>query len=211
MSSGWYFWISHDSPIVPAVGMPIRLYGKGIGHTVRGVFLEGVRVYYRTEAEQDEEHRRWCEDREKERRRDFEKNQADLDRRYRQLPRAFRMRLDRFRANNPDFRWEYEPYELFCCEQAVVIAHALEECPGAGATSYQGVFAEFRAMTWEQQKARVPGLADGHSGNTFGIACLLARLYLVRPEDVAGLHGALAPLVGSREYGCVPREGGSTG
>jgi hypothetical protein len=51
-------------------------------------------------------------------------------------------------------------------------------------------------------------LADGHSGNTVGCACLLARLYLTSPEDVARMHGALTPLVGCAEYGCVhPTEG----
>lgn len=45
-----------DSPVEPQVGMTVRLYGKGLGFAVRGMFLDGQRVYYRTEAE-DEEHR----------------------------------------------------------------------------------------------------------------------------------------------------------
>lgn len=45
-----------DSPVEPKVGMTIRLYGKGLGFTVRGMFLDGQQVYYRTEDE-DAEHR----------------------------------------------------------------------------------------------------------------------------------------------------------
>jgi hypothetical protein len=63
----------------------------------------------------------------------------------------------------------------------------------------------FRALDWEAQKTIVPDLDDGHSGNTFGAALCLAHLYLTEPEAVAGVMGALAPLVGSEEYGCVPR------
>src|SRR3990172_3354015 len=52
---GWHFYVPADSPVAPEVGMLARFYGKGIGSRVRGLFLSGVKVYYRTEAE-DEEH-----------------------------------------------------------------------------------------------------------------------------------------------------------
>ena len=54
-SDGWSFWVPEDSPVEPKVGMTARFYGKGIGATVRGLFLDGVKVYYRTETE-DKEH-----------------------------------------------------------------------------------------------------------------------------------------------------------
>jgi hypothetical protein len=34
---------------------------------------------------------------------------------------------------------------------------------------------EFVKMDWEEQKKWVPGLDDGHSGNTFGGSVALAR------------------------------------
>lgn len=49
------FWCPADSPIEPKVGMTARLYGHGMGSRVRGLFLDGVKVYYRTDAE-DKEH-----------------------------------------------------------------------------------------------------------------------------------------------------------
>jgi hypothetical protein len=51
---GWSFFVPADSPIEPAPGMTVRLYGKGIGYRVRGLFLDGQEVFYRTEAEDDE-------------------------------------------------------------------------------------------------------------------------------------------------------------
>jgi hypothetical protein len=51
---GWSFWVPVDSPVEPVAGMSVRMYGKGIGSIVRGLFLDGHCVFYRTEAEQDE-------------------------------------------------------------------------------------------------------------------------------------------------------------
>lgn len=49
-SDGWSFFIQKDSPVEPVTGMTARFYGKGLGYTVRGVFLDGHKVYYRSEA-----------------------------------------------------------------------------------------------------------------------------------------------------------------
>jgi hypothetical protein len=51
----WSFTVPPDSPVKPTVGMMARTYGRGIGYAVRGLFLDGQKVYYRTEA-QDKEH-----------------------------------------------------------------------------------------------------------------------------------------------------------
>ena len=190
-------YVPSHSPIVPEVGMTIRLYGRGFGYPVRGLYLNGVRVFYRTEAEQQEHHRQQVEADKAKRRAEFEAERADMDRRYEALPPIFRARLDKFRRNNPDFRWEFEGYELFTCEQAVAFAETFKT-PEA-------------LQTWarledpKEQHRQCPRMADGHSGNTFGCACKLAYQYLTTPENVERMHGALAPLVGSEEYGCVPR------
>lgn len=49
---GWSFFVPDDSPIKPAPGMMARFYGRGIGYPVRGLFLDGRKVFYRTEAEE---------------------------------------------------------------------------------------------------------------------------------------------------------------
>jgi hypothetical protein len=62
----------------------------------------------------------------------------------------------------------------------------------------------FHGLDWEEQLKAVPTLSDGHSGNTFGCACMLARLQLECPERVYELHGSLSPLVGSKDFGDIP-------
>lgn len=54
-ADGWSFWVPGDSPVTPAVGMTVRMYGRGIGSPVRGLFLDGTCVFYRTE-EEDRKH-----------------------------------------------------------------------------------------------------------------------------------------------------------
>jgi hypothetical protein len=51
---GWHLWCGKNCPVVPEVGQTCRQYGKGIGSPVRGLFINGVKVWYRTEAEDDE-------------------------------------------------------------------------------------------------------------------------------------------------------------
>ena len=53
---GWSFYVPADSPVEPAVGMSCRMYGRGIGAPVRGLFLAGERVYYRTADEDRDYH-----------------------------------------------------------------------------------------------------------------------------------------------------------
>jgi len=55
-ADGWSFYVPAPSPVVPAKGMAARFYGKGIGFTVRGLFLDGQKVFYHTEAEDKEKH-----------------------------------------------------------------------------------------------------------------------------------------------------------
>lgn len=51
---GFSFCVPQDSPVIPQVGMVARFYGKGIGYNVRGLFLDGQKVFYRT-ADEDKE------------------------------------------------------------------------------------------------------------------------------------------------------------
>lgn len=48
---GWTYCVQPGSPITPQSGMVGRFYGDGIGRPVRGLFLDGVKVFYRTAAE----------------------------------------------------------------------------------------------------------------------------------------------------------------
>lgn len=51
-SDGFSFFASKEHGVEPKPGMTARFYGKGTGFVVRGLFLDGVEVFYRTEAEE---------------------------------------------------------------------------------------------------------------------------------------------------------------
>lgn len=186
-----------NGSFIPKAGMTVRFYGKGFGYTVRGIEIDGHIMYYRTPAQEEERHKKWCEDQDKERKLAFKKNKKNLDKDYNNLPDLFKKRIDKFRKNNSDFRWKYEGYEMFCCKEAVKIASTLKTVEN---------IQKWKDLTWEEQK-KVVDIDDGHSGNTFSCSISLACLYLSKcPENVIRQYGALAPLVGSIDYGCVPRD-----
>lgn len=219
-SDGWSFGSAKSWHIKIKAGDKARFYGKGFGMPIRGLDINGVQCFYRTERQEEEKHQLWVKNYEAKKRAEFEKNKASLDESYNNLPEIFQKRIDKFRTNNPEFRWEFESYEMFCCEQAVLIATAIGKnlvdkavTEGLPLQEAKKVIAErapialkkFSDMSWKKEKKMVPGLSDGHSGNTFGCAVALAGLYMSEsPENVEKLYGALAPLVGSEEYGCVP-------
>jgi hypothetical protein len=64
---GWSIAIPDDCTIKrPKVGEKARFYGKGIGYIVRGLFVNGIKVFYKTPAEQgrieEEAHRKYEEE-----------------------------------------------------------------------------------------------------------------------------------------------------
>lgn len=187
---GWFYL--PKSPVKPKTGDTARFYGRGLGSVVRGVDINGVQVFYRTTAQQKALDLRRLEAMERKERREYEKNKADFDRRVGILPSLFRRRIERFRATRPDWGRMFEEYELFCIEQAIAIAAQVPP----------DEIEAFYNLSWNEQKARVPKLSDGHSGNTFGFSCLLARLYQTDHHLIPQMHGALCSLVGCQEYGC---------
>lgn len=190
------FFVSKEWGVEPHPGDTARFYGKGVGSPVRGLDINGQECYYRTPEEEAKRHAQWVRDFEAKKRAEFEKNKATLDEQYQKLPEVFQRRIDKFRTNNPNFRWKYEAYEMFVCTEAVRIAEALKTA---------NAIRRWKELEFDEQRRLVPNLSDDHSGNTFGASCFLALAYLEQPDIVVKQYGALAPLVGSEEYGCVPR------
>lgn len=218
MSHGWSFWFSDaDAPdFTPRVGDEVIQYGRGIGHTVRGLVIRDRVIYYRTADEDRAKFEREQAEYGAKRQREFDEGgRAELDAKYAALPPVFQARIDKFRHNNPEFRVKYEGYEMFCCEEAVKLAHHLGTVEAM--EHYASLTRDTSILTdeakwheeWGEQKAidRAAGISEDHSGNTHGAAVALAFWYLKHPENVERMHGALAPLVGSFEYGCVPPDG----
>lgn len=60
-------------------------------------------------------------------------------------------------------------YNLFCCEQGILISESLRS---------KDAIIKWHKLGWEEQVKLVPGLDDDHSGNTFEMSCRLAIQYL---------------------------------
>jgi hypothetical protein len=187
-----YFHIPNNG-ITPKVGQTAVLYGNGFGHTVRGVDIDDKEVFYRTETEEKERFEKKQKEEKQKRLEQFEANKDKYFVDIAKLPEVFQLRFDKFRKNNPEFDVEFGDYELFCCEQAVLIASALKT---------ETAIRQFDKLKFKTQCKKVPGLSDGHSGNTFGASVHLALWYVIRPEMVDQVHGALSTLIGCKEYGC---------
>lgn len=186
---GWSFWIDTKYGVEPKIGQLIRYYGKGLGYTVRGVFLDGKKVFYKTVQEEQKEFEIWLEENKKLKRSEFRKIKSKLDRQFANLPPPMRRRIKRFRKQDPDFRWEHESYEMFCCDQALQIAWKLK---------FPEAVESFAKLGYEQQRLAVPKLSGGHSGNTLGASITLAYWFLKDPDKVEFIHGALSPIVGDK-------------
>jgi len=190
--SAWHFLVD-DVGIEPHIGDVARFYGEGFGRSVRGLLINNQTVFYRS-VKEDKKHQENIRKKMKfERKERFENDKVKLDNEYASLPPEFQLRIDRFRKGNPEFRIDYEAYEMSVCVDAVKIANTLKT---------KEKIEEFSNMKYEDQRQLVD-FSDGHSGNSFSFALLLAKLYVSKPELVEKYHGALTPLVGCKEYGCT--------
>lgn len=181
----------------PELGMIVRFYGKGFGYTLRGIEIDDKISYYRTPKQEERRFKKWCNDRDNEKKNQFKKNKKKLDKDYNSLPDVFKKRIDKFRKNNLNFRWKYEEYEMFCCKEAVKISNSLKT---------KEEIEKWKNLSYKDQK-RFVDISDGHSGNTFSCSVYLASIYVSKnSKNVIKQHGALAPLVGSEEYGCIPKK-----
>lgn len=193
--SGLGIWCPSDQCTqAPAVGETVRLYGKGLGYQVRGIIIEGRVYYYRTEEQEAQRHTDWVRDETRKKRELLERTRGERDARRSALPAVFQERLATYEKRKPDWRAEFELYELSVCEDAARIA--------AHFGSDLEALERFRKQPWNEQSALISGLFDGHSGNSWDAAVGLAGRYMRDPAFVKGAHGALCGLVGCRNYGC---------
>lgn len=184
--------------LTPKVGDTFTTFGQ-IGYLFHGQALNGQVLWYRSVEEEETARQEQTAADVREKHEQFDADRARLDADYDALPEPFRERINKFRATNPDFRWEYEAYELMCCTDAVKIAHHCWLDKDDEQTTADKILA-FTDLPWEEQAKA--GIDGGHSGNSFQFAVRLALLWVNYPARVIAEHGALTPLVGCAEYGC---------
>lgn len=192
--NGTVYGLNKSYSLTPKVGDTIYLWEDGIGLLIRGIAINDDVAFYRTVEEQKEIDKFDDAERDRKQNEEFEHDKDKMDAEYDALPKLFRQRIDKFRKTNPNFRWKFERYEMLCCKDAVLIAETLKTPEAVQA---------FSEKDYSEQKLLVPGINDGHSGNSWNCAVLLAKLYVSEnPEYVVLAHGVLTALVGCDKYGC---------
>lgn len=184
--TGMCFGLSKEYGITPKVGDIGYLYTINFSE-VRGLRLNGELIFYKTDAQLKAERKKWIDENNRKKLEDFENNKDGLDNDYNSLPNIFKARIDRFRSNNSTFRVDFESYEMFCCVEAMKIVKACNKPEDVDLIKNSSIDIGLDMRN--------------HSGNTFGFACALARAYLTDLSLFMRIPGAMAPLVGSEEYG----------
>lgn len=212
--------------IVPKAGDTLRAWGRGFGSTVRGIAINGRIVRYETVAEEKARFALEQAERDQRKREEFAAKRQEYDAQYAALPPVFQRRMDRFRTANPDFRWDFEPYEMMVCVDAVAVAEAMKlpetgrrlraagiktkeqgarwpDTPEGRLQAFAAINSDVNDYRYPLEREIIPALSGGHSGNSHGAMIRLAWWYLTKPENVEREHGALVPLVGCESYGCT--------
>jgi hypothetical protein len=201
LHDGWYDVTTEDSwgcgvraeyGVEPKVGDRITTWGS-LGRPIRGQAINGRVLYYRSHAEQQVENDKERAKMKSDRVAEYECKRATFDAKVAALPAPLRDRVEAFRAFKPEWRWDYEPYEVACCEEAARLAAKFKTGDALKA---------FSKLGYDEQKAAYPEMDSGHSGNTWGVSIRLAWLLCEKPDVLVQEHGALCPLVGCEDYGC---------
>lgn len=187
------FGLEDKFQVTPKVGDTIQLKTEGFS-TIAGVKLNGKILYEKTKADLDREHEEWKANDERKKKADFERDKQKMDADYDALPYVFQKRIDRFRRNNPNFRWEMEPYVMFATKEAIKIIDKIK--------TLDEVIA-FGKLDYKEQK-KIVDLDDGHSGGTFGEAMDLACTFKTNIHWVPFVHSSLARIGGCESVGCLP-------
>lgn len=180
-SWGTSFKLTDPDNVSIKVGDQIEIFSPGIGYERYGWALNGEIIEYLTPWERFAKRVQWLAQHDREKRERFVEMKAKLDADYEALSPPLKVRIDRFRSEDPFFRIDSEFYEMFCCVDADKIANFLRPRVEAGEDAGD-VVQEFYKLGHEEQNRLIPELLEGHSGNTFGGACSLAAAILQGKE-----------------------------
>lgn len=207
MHVGWSTDKADDGAPEPKVGDRITIYGS-LGRPIWGIDINGEQVYYKTGEQMHQERLALIAQHDEEKRQRFEIESAQLDEQYGALLPIFQRRIDRFRQTDPNWRVEYEAYEMFVCVEACKLIRWVEDCRARVSNPKPEVrdllheyYDNAGSEEWRQKHVGVPH-DDGHSGNSFGKTVLFAQIYFDDHRFVPFAHGAMTGLVSCEDFGC---------
>jgi hypothetical protein len=105
----------------PLRGHKVRVWSNGSQNHGVSLWLTPavlVPVYYRTKRERDAEWGWRVVNGQIRQHEEFDANRVRMDAAYEALPEPLKRRIERFRAEDPDFRWKEEAYEMAACSEA---------------------------------------------------------------------------------------------
>lgn len=197
--SDGYFEVSFDQGLCGGFKMPegksikvgdtLRIYQRGdslLGGMRHGFAVNGDVIEWRTPWERFAERIKMLATHDRERREEFLKTKADIDRWYALLQGPYKARIDRLRAEKPDFDINGGSYEVY----PVLMAQRIEgwirretETPEIDLEPREarGRIEEFRDLPHDEQAKVIHGSepdAYGISGHQFNCACGLAASVL---------------------------------
>lgn len=166
----------------PEVGDVVTTIG-GFGRPIRGVAVGDELRWYQTEDDWRVEADKRSAEQDRKKRVEWLTDGRDWLDRFHKLPIPLQERIEKFVAERDDWLWRYGSYELFACEEAVLVWEHLGS--GGSVDGLESV------------------LSDQHSGNTWDVAVGLGRMLADgRIGDVVAAHGAMVALTGCEAYGC---------
>lgn len=207
-SSSFFLHHVDAADITPKIGDRVHLWVYQ-GSFIRGVAIDNKVCYYWSVEEMKQFDEMRTKQKHKGKLAMLEQERADRDARIAKMPEVFQKRLKGYHeAGGDEWRAEYEPYELFCCEQATQAAEYFREMakllslPSGASIEEHAVdlLTEWKYKSFDEQVKEWPGLSDKHTRNSFNCMCIFAKFYLVDPKLIEKLPGALAPIVGSKAY-----------
>jgi hypothetical protein len=167
--------------LAPRAGDRVRLYGHG--YDIRGVDLNGRQLYYRTQLESEMQQWRTTIDSTLEQRERFRRQREELDAKVAALSPQLQARIERLRAEDPDFRWKWEALMLVIYVAADRIAESVCRENGwtlgdVGELEALRAIEAFRMLSVDEQEARIPQVHDCQSGASWRETCELAMALL---------------------------------
>lgn len=190
-------WTRKNNPIEPKSGMIARVYGENIEEHTRGLIIEGETFWYYSKEDYPQALKEMREEADKELLEDYQKHRIELEEAYEALPDIFKKRIQRFRENNKDFHWKYEPQEIFVAQEALYIDDSFD-------SSAEIVFF-FNDATTSSIFERLPDIDRNHTLHTLAVATKFAILYKEGEDDaILSEPGLLSDIVGLEEYGEIP-------
>jgi hypothetical protein len=182
LEDGTGFGVSarRNTPFIPAVGQRCEVETVNFS-TVTGVRIDGVWLFRLTDDDLDRERQEWLDEHHRQQRERLEANRYEMSQREAALPDWAMRRMRRFHdAGGEEFELSGWGYELHICEYAAAM-----------------VANDAAKIAEHEQQA---------SGNTHGLATLLARLVRdgLQDEAAGDVPAGMAPLTGSADYAPVP-------